>query len=459
MASNVVLTPTGRRTVEARGYPFAPSTVSALSTLAYTSNVRLVGGYSYSYAQIYRSQVWVRRAIDKYVWSFGQLPLKTYRLSADGERERVRGGRVDSRPSQLVRLLARPQPGKPGSYLRQFITGSLMTYGNYLGVPMNPRTLIAARSVGLPTELWSVPWWMVEVTEGKEQPIDWFTVRGADGQAFPYRPEEVVHIPFWSPDSPLGSSPLESLRQTLAIEDAAIRETRASFENGARPAGAFVVPERALSSDRADEIRRELEATYGGPDNAMKIAILNGNLEWKPMAFSHRELELIPTRKLTREEVAAAFQIDPTQLGILDRATFSNVTEAHRAWYMDSVNPVAVHIEEHLEAAFLGRYPEWADLDLEFDLAEVLKGDLPARAAAYQQFIQVGFTADEIRHFEGLPALGTPMSQQGFVQSALMPLAGAPPEQTGDETVMNALADAVVRRIAERSLTPPGASE
>lgn len=434
MPANLIITPSGhRRAVEVRGYPFAPDTsaTSVLSALPYTGSVSLVGGYNYSYARIYRSQVWVRRAVDKFVWSFGQLPLKAYRFTAgeDGEpqRQRIRPGARP--PGQLARLLAKPQPGKPGVYLRQFMAGSLMTYANYLGVPMNPRTPVSERSGALPKELWSVPWWRVEVVPGKREPIDFFVITGDDGQKFPFRPEEVVHIPFWSPDSELGTAPMESLRQTLAIEDATYRETRASFENGARPAGAFVIADqRSLPPERAEEIRRELNEVYGGVDNAYKVAVLNGNLDWKPMAFSHRESELIPLRKLNREEVAAAFQIDPTQLGILDRATFSNIQESHRAWYMDSVNPLAVLQEEWLEAQLLQRHPEWEDLDLEYDLSEVLKGDLTARAQAYQQFIQVGFTPDEIRGFENRPPLGTPMARQGYVQTALMPLADAPPE-------------------------------
>ena len=53
-------------------------------------------------------------------------------------------------------------------------------------------------------------------------------------------------------------------------------------------------------------------------------------------AFLWRHLQ---TRKLTREEVAAAYWIPPPMVGILDYANFSNVTEFHKMLYADALGP------------------------------------------------------------------------------------------------------------------------
>jgi phage portal protein BeeE len=57
------------------------------------------------------------------------------------------------------------------------------------------------------------------------------------------------------------------------------------------------------------------------------------------MSWDMQQAAVVEFRKLTREEVAAVFDIPPVLLGILDRATFSNVEELHLAFYQDTLGP------------------------------------------------------------------------------------------------------------------------
>lgn len=409
--------------MQRRGFPFAPSSSLVggnrwASTLTYPDTVGLLGPLQFSYAKMYRTQPWVYAAVRKRANAIGMLPIKVYRPSEEeGEKERVRDG-------SLIALLDRPNPDwtPTPTEFKRYWSSSLDIYGNFLAVKTAPTTELADRMPGAPSELWPVPWWRVEVVEGDREPVAFYVVRTDDGKPYPFLPTEVIHDAYYSPDSPVGVSPLEPLRRTLAIEDAASRETLASFANASRPAGVFVTEGRALSPDQADAIRRQLHEEYGGVDNAYRVAVLGGGLKWQPTQFTHQETELIPVRKLMREEVAAAFGIDPTQLGILDRATFSNVTEAHRSFYMDNILPTTVQMEETLEAQLLAPEPEWADLDLEFDMAEVLKADIKSRAEAYATLIRVGLKPNEIRHYENLPPIEGQWADSGYIARELMPL-------------------------------------
>src|SRR5690554_6984432 len=59
-----------------------------------------------------------------------------------------------------------------------------------------------------------------------------------------------------------------------------------------------------------------------------------------PPSFpTRRSSDLIEARKLTREEVAAAYYIPPPLVGILDHATFSNIREQHKQLYQDTLGP------------------------------------------------------------------------------------------------------------------------
>jgi len=411
----VLFTTEGRKAVESRGYGSYPG---SFRRARYVGSVPLVGNLSYSYAKIYKTQPWVYAAVQKFARAVGQLPLKVYR--GEGEaKERIREDGTSA--GALVSLLREPYRRCTPTHFKRTWESSMKVYGNFFAVKRDP--FAEASSLGLPTGLYPVGWWRVEPIEDPPGTLAYYVIRDDMGKPYPFMPEEVIHDGYWSPDSVVGISPLEPLRRTLAIEDATSRATLASYANGVRPFGALVSTQgRPFTADQAANIRAEMEETYGGVDKAFRLAVLGGGLSFEKMEMGFHEQELIPVRKLAREEVAAAMSIDPTQIGILDRATFSNVTEAHRGFYMDSVGPDLVGIEETLEAQLLRLEPEWADLDLEFDMNEVLKADVGARGTFYAQLIRLGFTPNEIRKLENLPPLAGAWANSGYVARELQPL-------------------------------------
>jgi hypothetical protein len=80
--------------------------------------------------------------------------------------------------------------------------------------------------------------------------------------------------------------------------------------------------------------------------------MLPPGMHWKGIAHTAVEAELIEQRKLTREEVAACYDIPPPLIGILEYATLANVAEAHRMLYTTILAPVAEpHRGDHRRAA------------------------------------------------------------------------------------------------------------
>lgn len=459
----IVISPSGRKVVQrrstpqAKGYPFAPGgQQGSLADWSVSGAVSLTGGKTATYMRIYRSQPWVYIAVNKIAKSFANLPLHVFTQDGDGRRQRVRPGRTPA--GTLAGLIERPQPYVSEYDWKFSIAAELFVHGHYFAVKTTPDGTPVRGTDALPTELWSVPWSMVTVVEGKRQPVESYVVE-VDGKKYPFIPDEVVHLELWQ-----GISPLEPLRQTLAIEDATMRETRAAFENGLRPNGAWTTPGRMPSQQDRDAIRAELERSHGGVDQAYKTAILGGGLTWDSATFNHQEVELIPIRKLSREEVAAALDIPPPMIGILDHATYSNFDQAHRSFYMESIAPFAVKVEEGLEVQLMDPEPEWRELDIEFSMDEVMKADLPARAEAYTKLTRVGFTVDEIRHLENKPPFDFPMTTTAYVPQELMPTdpeaitawmeaqaskSPAPPEKPEQDENVTALIAASIARLTE----------
>ncbi|MBI5289703.1 MAG: phage portal protein, partial [Chloroflexi bacterium] len=221
-----------------------------------------------------------------------------------------------------------------------------------------------------------------------------------------FRPEEVVHFRWWAAGSGRrAASSLEALRTTLMTEDATQRMTIASFENGARPEGAFSV-DGVLKPEEMERARAVLQQTYGGVDNAFKLAVLDHGAKWISMSHTLVDSELINLRKLTREEVAAAYNIPPPVIGILDRATFSNISEQHLMEYMDTIQPWTTMIEEDLAVQLIDLEPTMAGQYAEFDFNAVLAGDPVRRIEVLTKAIGGPFmTANEGRATQNLPPL------------------------------------------------------
>lgn len=372
---------------------------------------------SATYAQIYGSQPYIFALVNKLARGVARLPLKQFNRAANDARERLD-------PAHPLRMLIE-QPFPRGSrfQLIEATVGNLCIYGNaawwkYRGGPGKP-----------PEELWPLDWRYMSFKSGDTVPVDHYEYDGPAGRR-KFLADDIVHFHWWSPRGPQGTSPLEPLRETLALESAGKRYAISSFAHGARPSGAVVTP-KTLDPKQKEELRDELQTLNAGPDNAFRLALLDGGMDWKPFGHTAQEAETIEHRKLNREEACAVYDVPPPVVHILDRATFSNVSEQNKALYRETMGPYEVMLEETIEAqlirdelAFLGTY-------CEFDLAEVLKADLPQRAAAYKQ-MENTISINDRRRLENLPPIGDPLDETNPANGILMPLNMAIVLQTGD---------------------------
>lgn len=337
----------------------------------YTSrSLDLVGNRSATYEELYRTQVWVQVVVNRLARSIARLPLKVY-INPDepSERERVRDGFLadllshpGGRGPNRLRMLG---PGR----LKQEIVANVAIHGNCV--------LVKGRAQpGAPVS-WLVPssfayWDIATDTAGNI----WYWYCPSDSTRIPFRPEEVVHFMWWAGGRGLkAASPLESLRTTLAAEDATQRHIIASFENGARPIGAFSIDGQVNDPVVIERLQAQLQKNYAGVDNHFKIMLLEGGTKWMPMQHTLVENDALNLRKLTREEVAAAYNLPPPVIGILERATFSNITEQHLMEYQDTVQPWTSMIEETLATQLIEDEPLMQGQYAEFDFGAVLAGD------------------------------------------------------------------------------------
>lgn len=371
---------------------------------------------SLHYSRIFRSQLWVSVVVMKRARALARLPIPVYRRDEDGGREKLRN-------HPLARLLASPNPVMSGFKLIEWTSATwdifgwtawykVRTRGAVSGLwPLHPQGL-SRRADGA----WSFDNGRLRLPE-----ID---------------PADLVIFRAFDPDVIEGGmSPLEPLRATLENEHAARAATSSFWSRGARP-GFILEHPGVISAEAHARLRTSHAANHEGAANAGSTMILEEGMKASKMELTAEEAQYIETRRLNREEVCAAFDIPPPVVHILDRATFSNITEQMRSMYRDTMAPIAADFEGVIETQL--RAVEWReepDIYAEFLMDDVMRGDFEARQDALGKATHM--TIAEKRAVENLPYIAG--TDRIFLNTATMPL-----------DAIDAQAAAIVASTAER---------
>lgn len=377
----------------------------------------MFGDRPVSYAQMFADQSWVGIAVMRLLtWSV-RVPLKVYRRTgADGERERLR---PDDHP--LARAVIEPWDRGSQAQLVPALLGSLLVHGNSLcDVTIGRRT---RRLTFEPIDWRTISPIRLRPGDPNATIVGWKT-RDLTGETEQTRSADtVMHLAWWSPLGSLGVSPLRQLGATLRTETAAVGWTQTLLEQAARPSGVVQADEKFLGLDREErqqllnQLRADLRAAHAGVAGAGKLAVLPPGLSWTTTEYTTAvEAQLIEQRKINREEVAAVYMIPPPMIGILDRATYSNVQTAREMAYTDGLAPPLILLEQRINAHVCRGILGEPDVFVEFDFAGILRGDRLKEIQAIREAVSTAaLTPNEGRDVLNLPRSDDPMADELYL--------------------------------------------
>jgi HK97 family phage portal protein len=357
------------------------------------ARLKLAADYTADYAAIWKSQGAVRTVVDFLGRNIASLGLHQFRRVSDTDRERVTD-------SDLIRLINQPNPGTTRYRL---IDALVRDYGIY-----DRAYWLKMKGKGRPYLLRLPPSRVTPKGDSWLWP-EAFEFVGTKGKKT-FKAEDVVHFRGYSPDGDLGGQPpIEALRSVLAEEYEASRMRENTMRNGARVSGYLERPvgAPAWSEGAADRFRNSWRSQYSGTGaQAGGTPILEDGMKFVAASQTAEQLQYVEVRKLTREEVAAAFFIPPTMVGVMDSATFSNIREQHKHLYQDTLGPYLSMIAEELALQLLPDFPDADGTYLEFNLAEKLRGSFEEQAEQIQASVGGPWmTRNEARALNNLPAL------------------------------------------------------
>jgi len=372
------------------------------------------------YGEIFERQPWLRVVIDKRANALARLPANVWDVNGDT--------RTLDRRSQYAQLIANPCYN---SYMDPFrfwywVQATIDIYGEtYLAmvrddnnVPMGFMPLHPSR---------------VAIKRNPKDGVYTYFFQAGSGintELIAFKQEDIVPFRLFNPRKlERGFSKMEALRSTIFAEDSSRNAQDSMWRHGGRPNLILETPNR-LNDTGIKRLKMAFEQDHAGSGNAGKTLILEDGVSAKEFQVTSVDLQLIDTRKLNREEIAAVYDIPPTLIGILDHATFSNITEQMRAFYRDTMAPVIELIQSVMDT-YVGSL--WSRQNImRFATDEVMRGDYEMRMEAAHKGVSVAaITPNEARELLGLNRYDDPkrpgIADKLFCNSAIQEL-GEPGE-------------------------------
>lgn len=316
------------------------------------------------------------------------LSFGVFQRDTEDNREQLRG-------DPIATLLADPNPRETGAaFLRQLVD-DLAAQGEFLA---------ERQFAGTPAErLWRIPPECFEVEQLADRSLR-FRVREPGRAERVLLDEECWFIavpPFR--DQVKGTSPIlhdgaEAIGAALAVQ--AYGNTY--FDNDATPP--FVILHKGSFKDE-DSKSNFMKAwkRWTSGRNRGAPGLLEYDMAIQQMAFDNEKSQFLETRKELWLDIARLWRIPPHKVGILDKATFSNIEHQSLEFVVDTLGPWLELIEQSITKTFLARTGRY----FEFNVASLLRGDIKTRFEAYALGRQWGFlSVNEIRRLENRNGIG-----------------------------------------------------
>jgi HK97 family phage portal protein len=378
--------------------------------------------YRYAlFGEIYERQPWVRACVDKRANAVARLPVDVWDVGNDNTRT------LDTR-SQYAQLIANPclqtsqLPYMDPFRFWHWVQTTIDIYGEtylamvrdkndvpYAFMPMHPSRVAIRR-------------------DPKDGVYTYFFQAGSgiNTELVKFDQRDIVPFRLFNPRGlERGFSKMVAIESTIFSEDSSRTAVSSMWRNGGRPNLVLETPNR-LSDVGAKRLKLAFENAHAGTSNSGKTLVLEDGVTAKPFQVTAVDLQLIESRKMNREEICAIYDIAPTLVGVLDHATFSNITEQMRGFYRDTMAPVIELIQSVMDT-YVGS--NWSRKNImRFATDEVMRGDYEARMEAAHKAVSVAvMTPNEAREYTGLNRYGDEKADKLYCNSAIQEL-GEPGE-------------------------------
>ena len=346
-------------------------------------------------AQLWRTQPHLRTVVDFLARNVAQLGLHSFVM--DGE------DRVRDRDSAVARVLcSRPNAHMTTYELVYDLVGNLALYNRAYWF------VYPGKDGGLQIQPFPSDWVAVEYDS-------FFSVKSysvsAPGAKEPLTvpAENVVAFNGWNPVWDAEGSPVETLRLILEEQHHSRVHRLQVWKRNGRVGSYLTRPQGAPDWDNTARKRfyEMFEAFVGdNGERAGGTPLLEDGMELKRVGFNSADEQWSDSVKISLETVAQVYQVNPTMVGVLDNANYSNTKEFNKTLYTNTLGPMLRMIESRINAFLLPLFGAQDGQFVEFNVEEKLRGSFEEQAAVTSQAVGGPWmTRNEARKMRNLPPI------------------------------------------------------
>ena len=326
--------------------------------------------------QLYATQANLQAVVSFLADSVAQLPLKVYVRGEDNKRTR-------DMTSPAARLLYRPNADQTAY---DFFNAVMV---EYLLMGVSTVWLLPDADSESGYQLRLIPKeWIADTERSTNYAPDKIKIVSGAGGYIEIPRTEFVQFRRYSPGNPGGyNSPLSALRQTLNEQIQADRFRTQIWRSSGRFNAYITRP--ANVQQWTDEQRKSWLTAFRegwGEDggNSGKMPLLEDGMDIRPYQFNSKEAQYAETKQLSREDVAAAYHVNPSLIWHTTTQTYASAKNNARALYADCLGPTLQMLQQRINSFLLPMVGANPDTYVIFDLTEKLKGSFEERASILQ---------------------------------------------------------------------------
>ena len=373
---------------------FRPTTIYYYSGSDYGVSVAAMDA-----AQLYRTQPNLRAVISFLADNAAQIPIKVYDRASDTDRPRVLNS-----PGAL--LLSHPNPDMTAFEFKRWMYSDLYLYERFMTLIMRSKETESG------WELRPIPGNWIQSYKGTSPFKPESVVIGVPGSTPVEVPEQ--YFVLWhgyDPTDPMRQySKISALKETLheQIESNSFR--RQMWHRGGRFNAYLTRPKDVEQwSDGAFERFKETWKNSWAGSNAEEgggMPILEDGMEIKTVQFNSRDAQWAEAVKLSREDCAAVYHVNPAMIWPGSGQTYASARDNARALYNDCLAPTLMQATDRINMAILPRIGEEKSHYAAYDITIKTEGTYEEKIATLSSAVGAPFLSrNEARARLDLPAI------------------------------------------------------
>ena len=362
------------------------------------------GDYGVSVAQmdaatLYKSQPNLRAVISFLADNAAEVPLKVFDRKSDTDRPRI----LDS---PAAKLMMNPNPDMTAYEFKRWMYSDLLLYERFL-------TLI------LPSEdtesgwaLWPIPSpWIISYMGDFPFSPDYIVIANNDLAPVKIPRDKFILFHGYDPTDPMRQySRISALTDSLHEQVESNRFRRQMWHKGGR-FNAYVTRPKDVAPWSEEAFKRFKETfrkSWAGDqaDDAGGTPILEDGMEIKTIQFNSRDAQWAESVKLSREDCAAVYHVNPAMIWPGSGQTYASARDNARALYNDCLAPTLMQATDRLNKVVLPIVDEPEGHYIAYDITIKTEGTYEEKIQTLSSAVGAPFLSrNEARAKLDLPAI------------------------------------------------------